>query len=210
MKRYIFLIIVSALIFNSSALSQSTIEVLAGMHYPVGFPKVSGINTFEDYWKPSLNIGVRAKIQLTKLINISPSVFYNHYFYHGYYYYGPSFEEVFVASSGESSDIFRFMAELQLIDQSAYLVRPYFEIGSGYVVEKQGIIHGKMENLGSFEYLKDIGGLNNNYFVYNIGVGGIVALSNDFCLDVSAKYYSNTTDRFYLLYNLSIACKIFN
>jgi hypothetical protein len=210
MKRYIFAIILSMLFYFASALSQPTIEVLAGMHYPVGFPKVSGINTFEDYWKPSLNFGVRANIQLTKSINFSPSMFYNHYLYHGYYYDGPHFEEVFVASSGESSDVFRIMVELQLIAHSANLVRPYFEIGSGYVVEKQGIIHGKMEYLGRFEYSKDIDGLNVNYFVYNIGVGGIVSLSNDFCLDVSAKYHSNTTDRFYLLYNLSIAYKIFN
>ena len=210
MKRYIFAIILSVLFYFASALSQPTIEVLAGIHYPVGYNKDSGINTFEDYWNPSLNVGVRANIQLAKSINFSPSMFYNHYLYHGYYYDGHHFEEVFVASSGESSDVFRIMAELQLIDHSAHLVRPYIEIGSGYVVEKQGIIHGKMEYLGSFEYSKDIGSLHTNYFVYNIGVGAMVSLSSDFCLDISAKYYSNITDRFYLLYNLSIAYKIFN
>ena len=210
MKRYIFFIIVLGFLFTISALSQPTIEVLAGIHYPVGYNKDSGINTFEDYWNPSLNVGVRANIQLAKSINLSPSMFYNHYLYHGYYYDGPHFEEVFIASSGERSDVFRIMAELQLIDHSVHVVRPYIEIGSGYVIEKQGIIHGKMEYLGSFEYSKDIGGLHTNYFVYNIGVGSLVTLTNIFYLDVSVKYYSNTTDRFYLLYNLSIAYKIFN
>ena len=48
------------------------------------------------------------------------------------------------------------MAELQLIDHSVHVVRPYIEIGSGYVIEKQGIIHGNMEYFGSFEYSKDL------------------------------------------------------
>ena len=73
MKRYIFFIIVLGFLFTISALSQPTIEVLAGIHYPVGYNKDSGINTFEDYWNPSLNVGVRANIQLAKSINLSPS-----------------------------------------------------------------------------------------------------------------------------------------
>jgi hypothetical protein len=210
MKRYIFSIFVSLLLFYVTALSQPTIEVLAGIHYPIGFSKDAGINTFEDYWKPSLNVGVRANIPLAKSINFVPSIFYNHYLYHGYYYDGPRFEEVFVASSGESSEIFRTMIEFQLIDQSVHLLRPYLEVGGGYVNEKVGIIHGRMEYMTSFEYPKDIGGSNNNYFAYTVGIGSIVSLSIDFCLDISAKYYSNATDRSYILYNLSVAYKIIN
>jgi hypothetical protein len=211
MKEYICSIILSALFLYSSAFSQPTIEVLAGMHYPVGLSKdYWWFNFLEDYWKPSINVGVRANIQIANSINLSPSVFYNHYLFNRYYDQGPGYEEVFVASSGESSEVFRFMIELQIMNQSDHLLRPYFAIGSGYVSEKIGTIHGWMQWLGNPEYSKGIGGSNSNYFTYTIGFGGIVVLSNDFSLDISAKYYSNTTDRSYILYSLGISCKIFN
>ena len=102
------------------------------------------------------------------------------------------------------------MLELQLIDPSVHLLRPYVDIGGGYIYEKVGTIHGRMEYLGSVEYPKDIGGSNENYFAYTIGLGSIVSLSTDFYLDISAKYYSNTTDRSYILYSLGIFYKILN
>jgi hypothetical protein len=210
MKRYIFSIIVSALLFNVSTLSQPTIEVLGGIHIPVGLHKDLLYNFLEDYWKPSLNLGVRTNIPLANIVNLSPSVSYNYYLFNKYYHQGASIEEEFVASSGESSEVFRMILELQLIGPSVHLLRPYIEIGGGYIYEKVGTIHGRMEYLGSVEYPKDIGGSNENYFAYTIGLGSLVSLSTDFYIDISAKYYSNTTDRSYILYSLGISYKILN
>ena len=210
MIRLIFQNIGLTLLFCLSVFSQPMIEVFTGINYPVIVNQDIRYNYLEKFWKPSLGIGFRSDIQLTESINLSPSVSYNHYLYNGYYHEGAQIEEVFVASSGESSDVLRILADLRLIDRSEQFLNPYIEIGVGYVYENIGSIHGRMEYLGQLEYQTDLKSYSKNYFTYTVSAGGLISLSSYFRLDLSAKYYSNIKDRAYLLLNLGIAYKIFN
>jgi hypothetical protein len=209
MRRYTISIFISVLLFVPTY-SQPTIEVVAGIHLPVGLADEFWKNSLENYWKPSLNVGVCARLTLSTYFNISSSLTYNHYIFKGYYYEGAHIEELFVATSGTGSNIARILMELQLVDQSAHSLKPYLVIGTSYVIESMGTIHGHMEYLGAPEYQKDIAGTTRNYFAYLVGGGAIFSMSNDIDLDFSARYYSNTSDRSYILYGIGIGYKILN
>ena len=210
-KRHIYFILTLSFLICTLASSQSIIEVFTGIHYSSGQNHDYWNNFLENYWKPSLIIGARSTIPLTNYFSLSPSASYNYYFFNNYYEQGVSIpEEKFVALSGENSNVLRIMVDLNLISRTDAIVKPYLTLGGGFINENIGIIHGRMEYLGRPEYSKDIGGTNNHYLVYTVGVGSSISLSEELHLDISAKYYSNTNDRMYLLYNLGIAYKILN
>jgi hypothetical protein len=212
MNRFTFLYIAIVLCSQAGAFAQSTIEVSAGIHDHTNLSQDVGNSLLEQYWKPSLDVGVRLNVPVTNSINLTPSVFYNHYLFNRYYQIGEhsDTERVFVGTSGESSNIFRFMVELQVIDQSDSFAKPYFEIGGGYVSETMGTIHGRMEYLKYITFSKDLMLPNNMYFAYTMGVGGLVSVSADFIMDFSIKYYSSTTNRSYCLFYLGLGYKLLN
>jgi len=210
MNRFIVLHIIIVLFSQVPAFAQSTIEVFTGIHYPVNLSQDVGNSLLEQYWKPSLDAGVRLNVHVTKSISLTPSVFYNHYLFNKYYHVGEfsDTERVFVASSGERSNVFRMMVELRVIDQSDSFTKPYFEFGGGYVSEHMGTIHGRMEYLRYIIYSKDLKPSHAMYFAYTMGCGGVVSFSTDFFMDFSIKYYSNTTNRSYYLFYLGIGYKL--
>ena len=209
MSKFILVILFVTLFSSFRVLAQPTIEVFTGLYYPSTTDKELGNSFLEKFWKPSVSAGVCTHIQFTNWLNLKPCLSYDYYLYNSYYQ-DTGFEERFVASSGEGSHIFRIIAELQLIDQSAHKFKPYFETGGGYIVESIGSIHGTWEYLGRPEHSGNIFGVSNKYFAYSVGIGGIIFLSTDFNLDLSAKYFSNSTDRFYYLFGLSVDYKILN
>ncbi len=207
MKRFIFF--QTALLFFSfvATFAQFPLDVATGIHYGTNVSQNVEKNLLEEYWGPSLDIGVRSNVQMADWINIVPSVFYNHYLFNSYYQTGnySDTERVFVSSSGESANVIRATVELQLIDQSSKFAKPYCNIGGGYVHEHLGTIHGRVEYMKYVKYSKDIKLSDNSYFAYTIGVGGIVSLFTDFVMDFSVKYYSNAAERSYCLFDLGIA-----
>ena len=197
-------------VFYVSAFSQQTIAVFTGLYYPATTEQYSTLNYLEKYYKPSINAGVYTSFQLTNWLNLSPSFSYNYYFYHSYYEDGYSTGERFVALSGEGSQILRTMVAAQLIDHSDDKARPYVEVGGGHIVESIGKINGYWDYLGHIESSPESKGITNKYFAYSVGAGVGFYLTSDFDLDVSAKYFSNRTERFYYLFGFSVAYKILN
>jgi hypothetical protein len=209
MNKSLLQILFLALFYHVIILAQPTIEVFTGLYYPSTTEQETGNSSLEKFWKPSINIGVCTHFQLANWVNLKPYLSYDYYLYSSYYQ-NTGFEERFVASSGEGSHIFRMMVALQIINQSAKRLKPYFEVGSGYIIESMGYIHGRWEYLGRTESLGNLGGNQNKYFAYSVGIGGIIYLLTDLNLDISARYYSNTTDRFYYLFGLNVAYNISN
>jgi hypothetical protein len=212
MKRFLALPIMILFSSLTTALAQVPLEVLMGMHYGTNLSQNVEKNLLEQYWEPSLDLGVRSSIPVTGWLNLRPSLLYNHCFFNTYYPTGNYSDtaRVFVSSSGEPSNVFRALVELQFIDQSSQFAKPYFVIGGGYIYEHLGTMHGRMEYVQYIKYSKDIKLSDNSYVAYTLGAGGVVTLSTDFVLDFSVKYYSNTTGRSYGLLSLGIGYKLLN
>ncbi len=208
MKILILQIIIFILFFPLTAFSQPTIDVLAGIFYPSS-DQEDNYSFLENHWKPGISLGICTPIKIFNWLGLNPYLSYEYYFYHSYHVLAHT-EEEFVATSGEGSHVFRFMAELQLIDHSLRKFNPYLTIGGGYIYEKVGFIHGRLESMGVPVSSENIGGLNNHYIVYSVGFGSIISLSTDFSLDLSVKHFSNTIDRFYYLIGAKIIYQFLN
>lgn len=209
-QRFLALPVAVVLSFNSPLLGQVPVEITAGIHYGATVSGSVEHNLLEEYWKPSLDVGVRTTIPVTTWFNIVPFLAYNHYLFHSYY---PTVNysdtaRVFVSSTGQSSNVIRGMLELQFIDQSSRAAKPYLVIGGGYVYEHFGTMYGRMEYLNYVKYSKDITLPDDSYFAYTLGVGGMVPLLTDWVVDFSFKYYSDTKIRSYGLLNLGIGYRI--
>jgi hypothetical protein len=210
MSRCSFLNIFVLIFFNTSALAQATVEVYTGIHYQATLSQGSEDNNLERYWNPSMNGGARLTVQCAESINITSSLTVNHYLFNkSDKAIGASdTERVFIPSAGESSNVLRALIEVQLIDRSEKFIKPYVELGGGYVSENFGMLHGRVEYLKYITYSKDLQFPKRSYFAYTLGGGGMVSLLSSVMADVSIHYYSNTTNRSYYTFGLGIGYEL--
>ena len=200
---------VATFIIYASAFSQTSVKLFTGLNYLARLEQDFDYNYMEKRFAFSMIAGICSPYQLTNWINLTPSFSYNYYFYRSLdVSIDP--ETRLVSSSGKGSNVLRTTGVVQLIDQAEPNSKPYLELGGGYIIEYMGSIHGTWVTLGHVDSTVVYKGFTNKYFVYSIGIGDIIYISNDLNLDVSAKYFSDTNDRFYYLFGINATYNIFN
>lgn len=210
MNRWIWISIIIACVCRLPAHAQSSVDVVTGMHYHANASQTRDDNFPEKYWNPSANGGIRLHVPMAASVNLVASFVVNHYFYRNASERRTPSDSgrIFIAMSGDDTNVLRAMLAVELIDRSDARVRPYGEIGAGYIGEMMGTVHGRVEYLKYIMYAKDVVPKDRWYAAYTIGGGGIFSLCSHVVLDASIHFYSNTADRAYYLFGIGVGYEL--
>ena len=193
-----------ALFFAVPAFAQPSIELYSGVNFP--YSPFHEVDEFflKDFWMVGINGGINAQFHVADWLVLSPGFEYSHYPFSHFFQWVSTAERRVQSSSGQSSHIYRVPFTVRLFDTSKGFVIPYISLGGEYVFENIGRIHIIWQNQDGTNSVSDIEGPDRSYWAYSVGIGTVIQISTHIDLDPSLKYHSNTTDRFYMSFNLGV------
>jgi hypothetical protein len=209
MKRLIFAFI----LFSSSMMAQINVVVHTGLDIISPSLAKSYQSTFLDnYWSNGINASFAVEYGLTRNIWIAPYFDYTYFRWDNYNYSGPMIPEEHIRSAqGENSHIYRLMLEARFLASREFIIinaELYFTTGLGYTIEKIGRIQTIIDDMNGPSFVQESGLPNRSYWIHSVGVGTRANIVGPISLDITAKYFTDYSERFYASYNIGIAYSI--
>jgi hypothetical protein len=186
----------------ATSTAQPTFSVHIGANVPISLRDPFFL---DGYWAVGLSAGVAGGIGLTNWLRLVPSITYDLFrLREDYWKYiamsgnGTSGQP---SVSGDGIHHLRFDMGFRFTEPSdTSRIKPFFQIGGGYVLERIGRISLNRESNDGFH----IEPRDRHYWIYMIGAGAVARISGNICLEPSLVCLSNTDDRVYALFRFKV------
>jgi hypothetical protein len=197
------------LLFTSSALSQVNLLVHTGLDIPSADASKANQTMFlAEYWSSGIKSSLGAEYALSPNIWIATSLQYVHFEWDHYNYRGPMIPEIRIVSAhGDNSEIYRATLEARFIASYKFIVcytQLYFTTGLAYAIENIGKIRVMFNDMNGQSFTREISYPNRSYLNHTLGIGTCTNIAGPFCLDISAKYFTDYDRSLYTSYNVGI------
>ncbi len=182
--------------------AQTTVSVHIGANVPISL----GDPFFLDgYWAVGLSAGVVGGIVVANWLRIVPSITYNLFPLRDddwkYITMSANGTSGQPSASGDGIHHLRLDMGIRFTEPSdTNRIKPFFQIGGGYVLERIGRISLNRESNDGFQ----IEPRARHYWIYMLGAGAVARISGNICLEPSLVCLSNTDDRVYALFSLKV------
>jgi hypothetical protein len=200
-------------LLSPPAIAQMNIAAHLGLSGPVpGLAKSSQSSFLDRYWSEGIDVSLDGEYRLSDKVWVACCAQYTYYRWDNFKYSGAWIPEWRIrSSSGQDSKIYRAALEMRLLASRKFLVfdaNLYLITGVGYAIENIGRIRAIIDDMNGPGFILDVGYPNRSYWNHSLGIGVRANIFGSIAMDLTAKYFTDYSERFYTAYTGGIAYAI--
>ena len=202
-------LIILLVFFSASLSAQTEAWIHVGLGSPAADFPYDKSQFLNLYWKNGLNFGAGVQVAATRRLWIAPSIEYTYYRWDNFNFRGPMIPELSIRSAnGHNSHLYRFLIEVRYYAQTASILQLFVTTGAGYTIEKIGAIQATVDDMNNGAFTWNVQYPGRSYFTHNLGIGLRLNVIAPLAVDLTAKYFSDYSQRFHTSINAGLLCAI--